>query len=91
MPENAVYAQVSRTVDAILARRPDIELGYMDEADVMSAQARRPGARNSLAIEGMVLTADEEALFELFDERRYDHETRGRLIGAYLDHIEAQE
>lgn len=46
---------------------------------------RRREARANLAIEGIHLTSEEEALFEYMDRQRLPHDKRRELIDAYLD------
>jgi len=49
--------------------------------EVNEIRKRRPGVRASLACEGMHLTAEEEALFEMFDrECLTPDERRDRLL-----------
>jgi hypothetical protein len=42
----------------------------LTDAELAEIRRRRPGVRASLACEGMVLTAEEEALFEQMDKER---------------------
>lgn len=46
---------------------------------------RRQEARANLAIEGIHLTSEEEALFEYMDRQRLSHDKRREFIDAYLD------
>ena len=87
----ALHDRVTQIIDDILAQHPDAPLAYMDDAELAATIARDGAARTSLAIEGMVLTDDEEMLFTVFDERRYAHATRRWLILAYLDYTEARQ
>ena len=53
----------------------------LTDDEIAEIRRRRPGVRASLACEGMVLTAEEEALFEQFDRERLPMKQReARLI-----------
>jgi len=56
----------------------------LTDAELAEIQRRRPGVRASLACEGMVLTAEEEALFEQFDRERLTADQRRDRILAYF-------
>ncbi len=43
---------------------------HLTDAELAEIRRRRPGVRASLACEGMVLTVEEEALFEQMDKER---------------------
>jgi|GEM_PF-3229817 len=63
-----------------MTRVPD----RLTEDEIAELRRRRPGVRASLACEGMVLTAEEEALFEQFDQERLTVDQRRDRILAYL-------
>jgi hypothetical protein len=42
----------------------------LTDAELAEIRRRRPGVRTSLACEGLVLTAEEEVLFEAMDKER---------------------
>ena len=42
----------------------------LTEAEIAEIRRRRPGVRASLACEGMILTAEEEALFDEMERER---------------------
>ncbi|HMK88705.1 MAG TPA: hypothetical protein VK446_03610 [Methylocystis sp.] len=48
-----------------MSKKPDLS-----DAEIAEIRRRRPGVRASLACEGMVLTQEEEALFEQMDAER---------------------
>ena len=50
------------------------------DAELAEIKRRRPGVRASLAISGMVLTAEEEALFEQMDVERLTADQRTQRI-----------
>jgi hypothetical protein len=53
----------------------------LTDAELAEIRRRRPGVRASLACEGMVLTAEEEALFDQMDrERLTPDEAAQRII-----------
>jgi len=53
----------------------------LTDAELAEILRRRPGVRASLACEGMVLTTEEEALFEQFDRERLTmREREARLL-----------
>ena len=55
--------------------------GRLTDAELAEIRRRRPGVRASLACEGMVLTAEEEALFDQMDrERLTPDEAAQRII-----------
>lgn len=53
----------------------------LSDTEIAELRRRRPGVRASLACENLLLTADEEALFEQFDREGLTMQQReGRLI-----------
>lgn len=54
--------------------------GRLSDAEITEIRRRRPGARASLACEGMYLTAEDEALFEQMDRERLTPDERARRI-----------
>lgn len=63
--------------DIAAARR---EVPRLTDDELAEISRRRPGARASLACEGMVLTQEEEALFRQMDEERLPAEERAARI-----------
>lgn len=56
----------------------------LSDAEIAEIRRRRPGARVSLACEGMFLTAEEEALFAAMDEERLTPDQRAARITQVL-------
>ena len=56
----------------------------LTDDEIAEIRRRRPGVRASLACEGMVLTAEEEALFEQFDRERLTADQRRDRMLAYV-------
>ena len=81
---HSIRQEVERRINEILHTHPEIEIGYLDETELADAKKRRAEARASLACEGLDLTAEDEALFDMFEERRYAHDTCRRLLIEYL-------
>jgi hypothetical protein len=55
----------------------------LTDTELAEIRRRRPGVRASLACEGMVLTAEEEALFEQMDRERLTPDERAQRIGQF--------
>ena len=56
----------------------------LSDAELAEIRRRRPGVRASLACEGIYLTAEEEALFEQFDNERLTPDQRTECIVAFI-------
>jgi hypothetical protein len=56
----------------------------MTESELDEVRRRRPGVRASLACEGLYLTTEEEALFELFDRERLTPDQRRDRLLTYI-------
>jgi hypothetical protein len=56
----------------------------LSDAELAEIRRRRPGVRASLACEGIYLTAEEEALFERFDNERLPPDERTERIVAFI-------
>jgi hypothetical protein len=56
----------------------------LSDAELAEIRRRRPGVRASLACEGIYLTAEEEALFEQFDNERLTPDQRTERIVAFI-------
>ena len=56
----------------------------LSDAELAEIRRRRPGVRASLACEGIYLTAEEEALFEEFDNERLTPDQRTERIVAFI-------
>ena len=56
----------------------------LSDAELAEIRRRRPGVRASLACEGIYLTAEEEALFEQFDNERLTPDQRTERIVAFM-------
>jgi hypothetical protein len=56
----------------------------LSDAELAEIRRRRPGVRASLACEGIYLTAEEEALFEEFDNERLTPDQRTERIVAFV-------
>jgi hypothetical protein len=52
----------------------------LTDAELAEIRRRRPGARASLACEGLYLSAEEEALFEQMDKERLTADQRAERI-----------
>jgi len=52
----------------------------LTDAELAELRRRRPGARASLACEGMYLTSEDEALFEQMDRERLPPDERVRRV-----------
>jgi hypothetical protein len=52
----------------------------LTDAELAEIRRRRPGVRASLACEGMVLTAEEESLFDRMEEERLTPDERAARI-----------
>ena len=52
----------------------------LTDNEIAEIRRRRPGARASLACEGMFLTAEEEALFDQMEEERLTPDQRAARI-----------
>ena len=52
----------------------------LTDAELAEIRRRRPGARTSLACEGLYLSAEEEALFEQMDKERLTADQRAERI-----------
>ena len=52
----------------------------LTDAELAEIRRRRPGARASLACEGLYLSAEEEALFEQMDTERLTADQRAERI-----------
>ena len=52
----------------------------LTDAELAEIRRRRPGARASLACEGLYLSAEEEALFEEMDKERLTADQRAERI-----------
>jgi len=52
----------------------------LTEEELAEIRRRRPGVRASLACEGMILTAEEEALFEEMDRERLTPDDRAKRL-----------
>ena len=57
--------------------------GRLTDAELAEIRRRRPGARASLACEGLYLSAEEEALFEQMDKERLTANQRAERIVEY--------
>jgi len=57
--------------------------GRLTDAELAEIRRRRPGARASLACEGLYLSAEEEALFEQMDKERLTADQRAERIVEY--------
>jgi hypothetical protein len=55
----------------------------LTDAELAEIRRRRPGARASLACEGLYLSAEEEALFEQMDRERLTADQRAERIVEY--------
>jgi Fic family protein len=62
----------------------------LSEDDVAQARRRRLEAMKLQEIEGNPLTADEVAMFEMFERERWSHERRRAYILAAARHIAAE-
>ncbi len=54
--------------------------GRLTDSELAEIRRRRPGARASLACEGLFLTAEEEALFDQMDRERLTADQRAARI-----------
>lgn len=63
----------------------------LTDAELEDAMQRRRHARASLAIEGIHLTAEQEALFDAFERGRLTHEERRRILIDYARTVAAEE
>ena len=63
----------------------------LTDAELEDAMRRRRYARASLAIEGIHLTAEQEALFDAFERGRLTHEERRRILIDYARTLAAEE
>ena len=63
----------------------------LTDAELEDAMRRRRYARASLAIEGIHLTAEQEALFDAFERGRLTHEERRRILVDYARTLAAEE
>lgn len=61
------------------------------DAELEDTTQRRRHARASLAIEGIHLTAEQEALFEAFERGPLTHEERRRSLVDYARAVAAEE
>ena len=59
------------------------QINRLTPEEVSELRRRRPGVRASFACEGIHFTAEEEALFEQFDQERLPLEERQERILAY--------
>ena len=55
----------------------------LTEAEIAEIRRRRPGVRASLACEGMVLSAEEEALLDELERERLTPDERAARITAF--------
>lgn len=55
----------------------------LTDAEIAEIRRRRPGVRASLACEGMVLTAEEEALLDEMERERLTPDERAARITAF--------
>jgi hypothetical protein len=62
---------------------PMNEKRRLTDAEIAEIRRRRPGVRASLACEGMVLTAEEEALFDQMEQQRLTPDERAAHITAF--------
>jgi hypothetical protein len=65
-PKCAMFRATGRNCAVDDIRKPS----RITDAELAEIRRRRPGVRASLACEGMVLTAEDEALFEQMDRER---------------------
>jgi len=64
--------------ESIMRSRP-----RLTDAELAEIRRRRPGVRVSLACEGLILTAEEEALFEQMDRERLSADERAARIAQF--------
>jgi hypothetical protein len=55
----------------------------LTDEELAEIRRRRPGVRASLAVEGMYLTAEEEALFARMDQERLTPDERAARLTAF--------
>jgi hypothetical protein len=67
-----------------IVANPASPAAKLTDAELAEIKRRRPGVRASLAIEGMILTAEEEALFQQMDAERLTAEQRAERITEYF-------
>lgn len=60
-------------------------MSKLTEQELSAAMQRRKEARASDACEGIVLTDEEERLFDYMEEQRLSHEDCRKLISDYID------
>lgn len=63
----------------------------MTDEEIAKIKKRRPGVRASLAIEGLILTDQEEQMLDQFENERLTLDQRRERVRAYGEKLKREE